>query len=76
MTEIYVDYLKLFRRQGGRFKLSYGIVKWGLSLMKYGKISRKNPQKGLEEVHQLANAYMGTMESRIKAAISIEDKIR
>lgn len=76
MQEIMDDYGKTFRKQGGKFRLSLGIVKWGgLSLSKYGKISRKDPDQALKEAYALGDDYIEALEARIKKAGNHEAKI-
>lgn len=76
MAEIYNQYLKAFRRQGASFRLSFGIVKWGIGLTKYGKISKKDPHKGLAEVHQIADDYVKALETRIENASTAKTKVK
>jgi len=75
LKSIYDEYGKLFRKQGGKFKLSMGIVRWGLSLNKYGKISAKNPEKGLEEATTLGNNYINELSDRIKESTTREERL-
>ncbi len=75
LRSIYEEYGKTFRSQGGRFKLSMGIIRWGLSLNKFGKISSKNPKKGLEEATDMGNNYIAELENRIKKTTTREERL-
>ncbi|MBI9012910.1 MAG: hypothetical protein JEZ08_11815 [Clostridiales bacterium] len=75
LKSIYGQYGKTFRAQGGKFKLSMGIVRWGLSLNKYGKISAKNPTKGLEEATSLGDVYISELKNRIEKTTTREDRL-
>lgn len=75
LKSIYKQYGKTFRAQGGKFKLSMGIVRWGLSLNKYGKISAKNPTRGLEEATDMGNMYIRELEGRIEKSATREERL-
>lgn len=75
LKSIYGQYGKTFRAQGGKFKLSIGIVRWGLSLNKYGKISAKNPVKGLEESTDMGNVYIKELEGRVKKTTTRKERL-
>lgn len=76
MSQILDEYSPTFKKQGGSFKLSFGIVKWGLSLLKYGKISKKNPEKGVKEAKALGSAYQDEVQRRIINTKTNSDRVQ
>lgn len=76
LKELYTIHRKTFLKQGGKFKLSLGIVKWGLSLTKYGKISRKDYNRGLKEAIKFGEDFISGVETRIDKTSSIDDKLK
>ena len=76
MGEILEQHRSTFLNQGGKFKLSFGIVKWGLSLLKYGKLGKTNPEKAVEEVKQMGDEYIERLKLRVKNADTLRKKLK
>ncbi len=75
IKQLYDRHRLTFLKQGGKFRLSYGIVKWGLTLQSYGKISRKNISEALEEAHGIGQDYISNLKDRILKTESISSKV-
>lgn len=75
LKQIYGNYRKTFLKQGGDFRLSWGIIKWGMSLQGFGKISKKDIDKALEEALDVGNSYIDNLKTRIKETRTYHDKI-
>ena len=76
MKEILDSYGCRFIKQKGNFKLSYGLVKWGVSLARSGKAGKTNPKQALKEAIEMGDDYVKSLKSRIKNADTIDKKIR
>lgn len=75
LKELYQLHRNTFLKQGGKFRLSFGIVKWGLSLTKFGKISRTDINRGLQEALNLGETYLSHLKERISKCHTVQDKI-
>lgn len=76
LKELFELHKGKFRKQGGSFKLTYGIVRWGLSLSKYGKISKSNIEVALKEAKQLGDDYVDLIKNKISKITNIDDGIK
>ncbi|MCG8481802.1 MAG: PEP-utilizing enzyme [Clostridia bacterium] len=75
LRQLYSKYSNIFIRQGGSFRLSFGLIKWGMSLGSVGKISKKDIDKALAEALALGNDYIDNLKVRIAAARTYQDKV-
>lgn len=75
MEEILQKYKSVFLKQGGKFRISFGIIKWGMSLMKHGKLSKKDPGKAVAVAQKIGNDYYNELKIRISACKSVAEKI-
>ncbi|MCG8482699.1 MAG: PEP-utilizing enzyme, partial [Clostridia bacterium] len=75
LKQLYGNYRRTFLKQGGAFRLSYGIIKWGMSLQSFGKISKKDINKALEEALDIGNGYIDKLKVRITKTGTYQDKV-
>ena len=65
-----------FYKQGGNFKLSLGLVKWGMSFLKYIKVGKRNPEAAVLEAVSMADEYIEKLNERISKTKSIKGKVK
>ncbi len=68
---------RLFFKQGGNFKLSFGIIKWGMGLGKFAKKGKnKKIEKAVNEAIQMGDDFVNDVLSRIQKTKTTEEKLQ
>lgn len=74
LRQIMGKYGPVFYNQGGKFKLSWALIKWGMGLSKYAKLG-KDTDKALGDAIQMGNDFVESVMSRIQQTKTWADKI-
>ena len=75
LKQLYSKYRSRFLKQGGAGRISYGIIKWVMSLQSFGKISKKDIDQALEEALAIGNGYIDNLAVRIAETSTYQAKV-